>query len=801
MYPQLFLSPFGVRVWPALGVLDFQSGQRPRNYFDRRQQWRLLILVMLLGLVVMAAVKARHADNYRWLFALGGAGSVRPDDDPGEAPVSVDTCVHPVPQADVIPGTFISPGAAVHSEETSSRYFPGVKASYLSSIRDDSPFRPEETDTQLHFFELLGKTDPAVLRAASTGRVTFIQLFRQPNDYRGELVTIRGTIVRVHWLAVTANDYGIDGYYRAWVRPADNRHYPMVAHLLELPGRFPTGMEVSAEVEITGFFFKRWAYQAQDTLRSAPVVLARSVEWKEPPAAVLEEEIGPVSIVLAIVGSALFAVLVAWLAYRRTTGRGPSQRELPPTFKIAPVLTLLLPLLYVDGFAAESRPFVASGPRGVFELVGIGQEHFDRFIDGRPWHEDEEKVLLKLMYRIGRDFQGMDVEQWSHGKFRPADVRDNPGAYRGEVFHVLGRVVRVEPREPDAELAETFALDRYYRCEFVLGQPPERATVFSRTIPEAWKVGEKISERAAAYGYFLKLASDDSGREVPTFVALRIAWYPPTPLGRLGMDCGLLDDVRMGTPSVKGSDSPLVVARDNPDKLRITAADRECFYQMLDAVDRAAPGELLHRAAEELESRGEERFPVEPLFHRPGQQQGRLVAFSGSVRRVLRIPVSDEDIISRFGIDHYYQLYLFTDDSQGNPLVFCVRRLPPGMPAGDGADFGEHVTVAGFFLKTWAYRIDRPRDVAKSDVEYQFAPLLIGQEPVWHPMEPAEKRPFAGLTAGLAVLLVLLVVWLVLRRIGRGDRKLRGRLKCLGEGDSPNGPDFSQLQRQTEADE
>ena len=797
----MFLSPYRVRACPALGVLDFQSGQRPRNYLARRQQWRLLILVMLLGLVVMAAVKARDADNYRWFFALGGAGSARPSDDPGEAPVSVDTRVHRVTQAEITPGTFISPGATVHSEEASSRYFPGVKASYLLSIRDDSPFGSDERDAWFHLFELLGKTDPAEIRAASTGRVTFIQLFRQPDDYRGELVTVRGTLVRAHRLAAPDNDHEIDGYYQTWIRPADNRHYPMVAYVLELPDRFPTGMEVSAEVEITGFFFKRWAYQAQDTLRSAPVVLARSVEWKEPAAPVLEKDLGPTSILLAIFGSALFAVLIAWLAYHRTTGHRPSRPDLPPTLKIAPVLTLLLPLLYVDAFAAESRPFVASDPRGVFELMGIGPEHFDRFIDGRPWHEDEEEVLGKLVYRIGRDFQGMDVEQWSHGTFRPADVRDNPAAYRGEVFHLLGRVVRVEPKEPGPELAETLELKRYYRCEFVLGQPPERATVFSPTIPEAWKVGEKISERAGAYGYFLKLARDDSGRDVPTFVARRIAWYPPTPLGRLGMDCGLLDDIRMGTPGVKGSDSPPVVARGNPDKLRMTAADRECFYQMFDAVDRAAPGELLHLAAEELKARGEELFAVEPLFHRPGQQQGRLMAFSGTVRRVLQVRVSDEDILSRFGIDHYYQLYLFTDDSQGNPLVFSVRRLPPGMPTGDGADFGEHVTVAGFFLKTWAYRINRPRDVAKSDVEYQFAPLLIGKEPVWHPTEPARKRPFAGLTAGLAVLLVLLVVWLVLRRIGRGDRKLRGRLKCLGEADSPNGPDFSQLQLQTEADE
>jgi hypothetical protein len=115
------------------------------------------------------------------------------------------------------------------------------------------------------------------------------------------------------------------------------------------------------------------------------------------------------------------------------------------------------------------------------------------------------------------------------------------------------------------------------------------------------------------------------------------------------------------------------------------------------------------------------------------------------------------------------------------------------MPPGDGPNYQERVTLAGFFLKTWAYRIDRPKDVAEADVEYQFAPLIIGKEPVWHPNEPAQKHPFVGLVGGLAVLLILLVLWLTLRRIGRGDRKQQGRVKCLGEGNSANGPDFSGL--------
>ena len=53
-----------------------------------------------------------------------------------------------------------------------------------------------------------------------------------------------------------------------------------------------------------------------------------------------------------------------------------------------------------------------------------------------------------------------------------------------------------------------------------------------------------------------------------------------------------------------------------------------------------------------------------------------LVKISGSARRLLLVRVADEQVIERFGIDHYYQLYVFTKDSQTNPLVFCLREIP-----------------------------------------------------------------------------------------------------------------------------
>jgi hypothetical protein len=145
----------------------------------------------------------------------------------------------------------------------------------------------------------------------------------------------------------------------------------------------------------------------------------------------------------------------------------------------------------------------------------------------------------------------------------------------------------------------------------------------------------------------------------------------------------------------------------------------------------------------------------------------------------VRITVSDPDIVARFGIDHYYNLFVFTDDSQGNPLVFCVRELPQGMPTGDGERFGEYVRVAGFFLKTWAYRVERPAETTvpagSPAAHFQLAPLLIGEQPVWYRSEKSAGSAIAGAIAGGLFVLALLGIWFAAWRYGRGDREFRRR--------------------------
>ncbi|MBN2476109.1 MAG: hypothetical protein JXB62_15970 [Pirellulales bacterium] len=711
-------------------MITFQRTPRPRNYLSRREQWRLLLLMMSLGLVVILMSEAHKPANWNWLFAQGDAPTGRRADAGADEGTEIDNRLpdSPPDSTALPPGHILSsapdradPSAAdTPGPSGDTGLFPGVEPKYLKSIRDDTTFRYDERHAWFNLLDVLRRTDESALREASLGRVTFAQLFNQPNEYRGELVTIRGTVRRAHPLEAPKNDKQIDRYCQTWVQPADHQTTPMVVYCLSLPKGFPTGMDVSAKVEVTGFFFKRWAYRAQDGLRTTPVLLARTVHWEDGSTATepIGEPIGD-----------------ADLTAKPSAMPAEPRADEPPKQQIA-------------------------GPRELLQLRGIDESHLALLVDGRPVDDSETEILLNVLYWLGR-CPTSDIERWARPMPKPAELVDSTEANRGEIFRLAGRIAKVAPCRPLPEVVERLELQEYYRCELLLAEQQQPAVVFALGVPDAWRRGGAVAGRAGAFGLYLKSAADDPRRPVPVFVAQRVAWYPDTLLGRLGMDVGLLDEVE--------------------DRRDLIDVDREAFYQMLDAVGRAEPGQL-HRAAEaQRQQTGKDRDSVVPLFTSAERQRGKLVELSGTARRVVLIRVKDPDVVERFGIDHYYEIALFTDDSQDNPLFFCVRELPEGMPTGDGPEYGEHVRIAGFYFKLWRYRTSR-EDPERGTALGQLAPLLVGSRPRWYPQEsPVANTTIQAIAGGLFVV-VLVGIWLALWRFGRGDRRFHDQTLVKAHG-------------------
>ncbi len=287
-----------------------------RNYLARREQWRLLLMVATLGLVIFLAREVRHGPTIgRALEAM--FSPARQDEIPRDA--EVDTRLQNRQGENAIPGTFLSPREVQPAEEPEGEYFPGVKPAYLAPVRDDTFFRgAAEHDGWFHLLRILAEAEPDELEQASKGRVSFVQLFRQSKDYRGQLVRLRGTVRGAFPLRPPKNDYGIDRYYQVWLFPDDNPSMPVVFFCLELPDEFPTGMELEERAEVVGFFFKRLAYEATDTLRTAPALLARGIRWKPAPPAPAVEPADPGS-PWTVLGAALaFSAILAGYVYWRT---------------------------------------------------------------------------------------------------------------------------------------------------------------------------------------------------------------------------------------------------------------------------------------------------------------------------------------------------------------------------------------------------------------------------------------------------------------------------------------------------
>lgn len=432
--------------------------------------------------------------------------------------------------------------------------------------------------------------------------------------------------------------------------------------------------------------------------------------------------------------------------------------------------------LWPAGARAAVGKVKPATPQTMFRALGVEDAYFDRLVDGKPLDKNEDETLFRVLFRL-RLFPLEDLDRWA----KDLDVRAAPPAgrdQRGDIFRLRGRVVDVEPMRPPKEAAERYELPRYYRCRLELDGSDDLADVYTENVPVEWRDGARPDAAAGADGVFLKSAGRSDGRPLLVFAAPRLAWYPNNLLGRLGMDWGLFDTVR--------------------DQKPIAASDREAFYEMLAAVGRAEPGELLQAAIQRLptlpaddrwtDRTGEERYAVAPLFNRAASERGELVELLGTARRIERIPVSDPDIVARFGIDHYYQVSLFTDDSEGNPLTFCIRDLPEGMPYGNVPRYGETVRIAGFLFKTWNYKVPKLLDPALSPgdpkTHRQLSPLLIGRSLVWYPAPKPADNALSGVVVGGLFVLAMLAVWFVAWRSRRRERKWLERMESPPEFDS-----------------
>ena len=134
-------------------------------------------------------------------------------------------------------------------------------------IQDDTVvFRPAEREAWFYDLGRMHDADAEQLRKSTLGRVAYLQLSKQPADYRGKLVTIcsgmHGWPIASH---ARRYDLGIKEYCVYWLHPAGGPDPPIVVYAIDTPPGFPPIGDRQAvkrpgklreDVAVTGVFFK-----------------------------------------------------------------------------------------------------------------------------------------------------------------------------------------------------------------------------------------------------------------------------------------------------------------------------------------------------------------------------------------------------------------------------------------------------------------------------------------------------------------------------------------------------------------
>jgi hypothetical protein len=243
----------------------------------------------------------------------------------------------------------------------------------LNRVRDNTIWRSSESYAWFRLADRLRTADPDELRDKSeiTG---FLPLYRQSRQYRGKLVTVRGQARMVYRVDAEENIYGLTHYFIIWLKPANGPNKPLVIYALSLPEGFPhvankedagEMTELKENMEITGFFFKKWAYRAKDGINTAPLLIAKEPIWSNKDAFQSFEKPRTSIVAISVIGCAILGIGIATLVFRFSGGGKSSDENELPSVKLDTTLEVATVEDRLKELEGKDLPGVKLPPDGV----------------------------------------------------------------------------------------------------------------------------------------------------------------------------------------------------------------------------------------------------------------------------------------------------------------------------------------------------------------------------------------------------------------------------------------------------
>jgi hypothetical protein len=218
-----------------------------------------------------------------------------------------------------------------------------------AEIQDDTVvFRPAEQDIWFHELARVRSRQAAGTPAAP--QVAYLQLSKQPAEYRGQFVTVKGAVRLAYRVPASQNYLGIKEYFVYWIHPAGGPDSPLLVYALTAPPGFPavtdrngsaaqSARKLREDVEVTGIFFKRAAYAAQSGAYTAPLLIAGEPKWLRPAAsdAPARPPFSPLEFAIAAAVALVLAICLATVLWKRSR-RSAADRQSPGFVDLGPLI-------------------------------------------------------------------------------------------------------------------------------------------------------------------------------------------------------------------------------------------------------------------------------------------------------------------------------------------------------------------------------------------------------------------------------------------------------------------------------
>jgi hypothetical protein len=210
--------------------------------------------------------------------------------------------------------------------------------------------------------------------------------------------------------------------------------------------------------------------------------------------------------------------------------------------------------------------------------------------------------------------------------------------------------------------------------------------------------------------------------------------------------------------------------------LELQPEEMGIYWRMFNWTEHQSFAELERRAKKALTERQREGVTLNDFMQQPDVWRGEIVRLDLHVRRVLSYPAPKNSV----GVKRVYELWGWTDESKAWPYCIVTADLPAEMPV--GANVGEDVKVAGYFLKVLSYHEAGAAPNAKA----LPAPLLVGRLD-WKPSaaRTAKKTDWTWLwwIGGLGIIYLGLRLMLPIIFRGRKAASEKGKVGWLKDDD------------------